>query len=230
MTALRNIMVTLATVWCAGFAHGQSAAEPLELTPATQYDPQFVDLRVVDEGVEDVGALNGSLRSFSPGLHQSNDFSRVYQVPGSTNFMRAQGALYAVYPRSVYASNGSAAVPPGTVFYIGDPSPFEQFPGDPNATQQQPAVISGEPLRWNTRVRLSNNDNVASTESSPTDQRRQQFEQTGEDAHRMQPIPSTQRTLPTDEIAPDIIEIDDYRQRRLAELMQRAAEAAQAAE
>ncbi len=90
---------------------------------------QTASLDIVDERIEDVSPLAVSLRESRPSLRQPADFGRVYRFQDDSNRLaRAQGALYAVFPRSVYASdkdgNVFPVVPPGTVFFIGPPPGF----------------------------------------------------------------------------------------------------------
>lgn len=90
---------------------------------------QTADLDIVDERIEDVSPLAVSLRDSRPSLRQPADFGRVYRFQDDSHRLaRAQGALYAVFARSVYAvdkdGNVFPIVPPGTVYYIGQPSGF----------------------------------------------------------------------------------------------------------
>ena len=77
----------------------------------------------IDAGVEDIGTLRTSERLMRHDLRRPASFDRVYQLrDGTQRYVRANGAVLAVFPRSTYAPDGSGAtVPPGTVFYIGQP-------------------------------------------------------------------------------------------------------------
>jgi hypothetical protein len=87
--------------------------EPFTLTP-------------VDPGVGDYHPLSVSLRVIDPGLQVPTGFEQVYRVPGRADrFMRIQGGVYAAFPASVYDEEQGrllARVPPDTVFYIGEPA------------------------------------------------------------------------------------------------------------
>ncbi|MEZ6242313.1 MAG: hypothetical protein R3B57_04650 [Phycisphaerales bacterium] len=81
----------------------------------------------VDAGTSDVGPLSESLRMLPVDLRVSDDFENVYRVTdanGDERFIRRQGALVAVFPRSEYIPTGfgpMAAIPAGTWFRIGEP-------------------------------------------------------------------------------------------------------------
>ncbi len=90
---------------------------------------QTAPLDVVDQQVEDVSPLAVSLRESQTSLRQPADFGRVYRFQDDSNRLaRAQGGLYAVFPRSVYVAdkkgNVYPIVPPDTVYYIGPPPGF----------------------------------------------------------------------------------------------------------
>ena len=79
---------------------------------------------VVDQAVADMNVLATSLRVIEPGLQQAADFSQLLRHGDA--YMRAQGGLYAVFSQSTYSKSKSGngvtpTVPPGTVFYIGEP-------------------------------------------------------------------------------------------------------------
>lgn len=80
-------------------------------------------VRPIDAGVADVGPLAQSLRITPIDLRKPTRFDAVYPAQGD-QLMRIDGGLRAVFPRSVYRASPRGAVamiPPGTVFYIGDP-------------------------------------------------------------------------------------------------------------
>lgn len=107
---------------CAGGAWAQRGIWP---------EPVLPGLRRVDAGVADVGPLGTSQRQMPVDLRVPTGFEGVYafERPGplgkpETMYMRANGSLAAVFPRSVYvASPGGLvpAIPAGTVFIIGSP-------------------------------------------------------------------------------------------------------------
>lgn len=117
---------------------------------------QTAGLDVVDERVADVSPLAVSLRTSRPSLRQPADFGRVYRFQDESNRLaRAQGALYAVFERSVYAAdkdgNVFPVVPPGTVYYIGRPSGFAASTPLPAAADRHGAVagrIDGRIESW----------------------------------------------------------------------------------
>lgn len=84
-------------------------------------------LEMLEPGIDDIGPARISLRFMPYEMRLPTGFERVYRVPGSDDLlMRGNGALFAVFPRSVYlrTPRGAAAVaPPGTVFHIGMPGP-----------------------------------------------------------------------------------------------------------
>ncbi|MCC7388434.1 MAG: hypothetical protein IT431_06660 [Phycisphaerales bacterium] len=81
-----------------------------------QDDARF---REVEPGFEDTGQGLVSTLLRPVDLRVPTDFSRVYEVVGTGKFARRAGAVTAVFDRSVYARDGSPAIPAGTVFYIG---------------------------------------------------------------------------------------------------------------
>jgi len=95
-------------------------------SPARFYTP-VRDLEPVEQTVEDVDPLARSIRRIERGLRQPTGFESVYRLPGDHDrFMRIDGGLYAVFPRSVYLNTRMGEVPlipANTVFWIGPP-PF----------------------------------------------------------------------------------------------------------
>lgn len=77
-------------------------------------------LEFVDAGFEDVGPLATSFRLEPEDLRLPTGFQRVYRVPGDPDkLMRGNGALFAVFPTSVYrrSARGSVPVAPAAVVY-----------------------------------------------------------------------------------------------------------------
>jgi len=111
------------------------------------------DLEVVDQGSEDVGALGASFRQPSYDTRLPASFQRVYRVPGeSDKLMRGNGALFAVFPESVYrrTPRGMKAIaPPGTVFHIGMPGELHLAPAPPQPRPLAQGQIDG---RVTTRI------------------------------------------------------------------------------
>ena len=89
-------------------------------------------LEPIDQTIEDITLLAGSLREIEPGLGHPNDFRQVYRFQDD-QLMRVQGGLYAVFPQSVYTQNEDGQVlpviPPNTTFYIGAPASSSSPPG-----------------------------------------------------------------------------------------------------
>ena len=114
-------------------------------TPDLEF--QTTPLRPLDARVEDVGVLSTSLRVESSGLGEPSGFDAVYKVPGgSGKLMRVNGALFAVFDRSIYQSavgGTRAVVPPSTVFHIGVP-PGGVSPGAVSSPVKRPASMESE--------------------------------------------------------------------------------------
>ena len=76
--------------------------------------------REIQAGYEDISpqAVFNIFRRVD--MRTPSGFDRVYEVLDSPGLLaRRSGSLTAVFPRSVYAGNGTPLIPPGTVFYIG---------------------------------------------------------------------------------------------------------------
>lgn len=101
-------------------------------------------LEPIDARREDVGPLRSSLRALEPGLAQPSGFDRVYRAPGGAGFMRIQGGLFALFPRSLYAGGSVPLIPPGTVFHIGAP-PVTPRPA-PDPRTDAPRADAPRPL------------------------------------------------------------------------------------
>lgn len=126
-------------------------------------------LQPIEQTIGDVDPLFVSQRILPIDLRLPSAFGRVYRVPGSRStlggsaetppsvlgpgelLMRVDGAVTAVFPRSVYVASGGspqAVIPPSTVFYIG-PLP-ESFPGSATETG-----VASEPTPAGLRIDLS---------------------------------------------------------------------------
>jgi hypothetical protein len=107
------------------------------------------ELETVDAGTEDVGPLGTSLRQTAYDPRLPAGFSRVYRVPGDARkFMRGNGALFAIFPASVYrrtSRGGVPVTPPGTVYRIG-------MPGDLHLAPEAHAERELAPLQRDTRI------------------------------------------------------------------------------
>ena len=83
----------------------------------------------VDPGTSDVSPNAASLRRMEVDLRRPTGFDGVYQLSkvdafgrGQNMFMRIDGGVTAIFPRSVYVPTAAGLVPqipPGTVFQIG---------------------------------------------------------------------------------------------------------------
>lgn len=124
------------------------AAAVLCLGAGEEGEPQL--LRPLDQGVADVTPLSESLRVRELDLQSPIGFAEVYQVPGRPDWlMRASGALYAVFPHSVYLPTEIGAmpvIPNNTVFYIGWPS-LADVPMNPVSLMddEEPRAVRYEP-------------------------------------------------------------------------------------
>lgn len=87
----------------------------------------------LDEGVADLDPNTISLRKMDIDLRQDTDFDHIYSPPGRPDLlMRRSGAVTAVFQHSFYnAGEGGMVclIPPGTVFFIGEPC---ESPGLPS--------------------------------------------------------------------------------------------------
>jgi len=119
-----------------------------------QEDP-WSSLDAVDAGTADVGPLSESLIVVPIDMRVSDGFERIYRLNGvegwEDQFARRDGAITAVFPRSVYlpqSLGGGVAIPAGTVFYIGDPPEWlrERY------AFGEPAVASGGPMFASARI------------------------------------------------------------------------------
>ena len=171
----------------------QRAAEPIERRPTEEMDERTradlksqreVDnlrrgpdahrdqilqrqrLQPVDAGVEDRSTLDVSLRNMQPELMAiPTGFSRVYVDPvDPEQYIRADGALYAVFPFSEYRKTKKGTVvliPTSTIFRIGPrahysmvqrPDPF--LDAAPERVDSRSPVTPSTGGRMDTRVNL----------------------------------------------------------------------------
>lgn len=107
------------------------AADAVHRT-TVQTSPIRPELEVVDQGVEDRGGFEKSLRVLPLDMRVPTGFQQVYRVPGREDLlMRGNGALFAVFPRSIYQRTpvGTLPLAPADVhFSIGMPGGFA-YPG-----------------------------------------------------------------------------------------------------
>lgn len=97
-----------------------------------QTSPIRPELEVIEQGVEDRGGFEKSLRVLPLDMRVPTGFQQVYRVPGKDDMlMRGNGALFAVFPRSIYQRTPIGTIPlaPADVhFSIGMPGGFA-YPG-----------------------------------------------------------------------------------------------------
>lgn len=150
-----------------GHAFGQRG-----LPPAAK--PVANHLQTVDEGVADRGSNTVSLRRIELDLRQDTGFDHLYEAPGRPDlFMRRDGAITAVFPQSFYAvSKGGMmpVIPPGTIFFIGDPQVNDPaFPAPIGFTERPPQPTPAPAARQNsTPLSLPIDARVSSTTYGPT--------------------------------------------------------------
>lgn len=208
-------------------------------------------LERIDPSYGDVSPLGESLRDVNMriDLRTPFGFNDVYRVPGRDDLlMRANGGMYAIFPQSVYApsENGvTATVPPGTVFSIGMPGPWtlpSQWVQPPLLQPMGAAGHSKEPTispdarrPWAGSAPIDNrrrdrrgsvSSNAAwSAEGAPP------LDDADVLAAALRDVPQYQvaRATPPEPATflKSVATDDDYRARRLAELMDAALRAAQ---
>lgn len=151
-------------------------------------------LEFVDAGIADVGPIARSFRLEAEDLRLPTGFQRVYRVPGSPDrLMRGNGALFAVFPTSVYrqSARGSVPVPPASVVYhFGVPE------GDPMEALRRTTAARGEtaphrPIDF----RVATLDGRPLRESGPTQSERDRaLRETKSDEAVEASMPATQPT------------------------------------
>jgi len=183
-------------------------------------------LRAIDPNVADVNPMSASLRDTRIDLRQPLGFTDVYRVPGQPGLlMRSSGAIFAVFPNSVYARTPTgplALVPPGTVFYIGLP-PAAPTAGE-SISPHHSAVDTRIESQQETRITTSTNsriDTLLAEQPRATSQIAKSSLPTAAAAQTsfLRLEPETAISLPT--VAND----EGYRVKRLSELLERAAKA-----
>lgn len=230
---LRQLVRGVALLSVASFASAQQALPGTRMGPGIPGVPPL--LQRVEQGVADIGPLSDTLREmdFQIDLRNPVGFSNVYRVPGRPDLlMRSSGAVYAVFPQSVYVQTEegiAAKVPAGTIFSIGMPAPWSLPQRQIQPTMQPPTAINTAAMvtvdpsmasRRDTRINtmvggLAQNDGSDNADGEVL---------LDEDDIRLEqptiaqpPEPGTLlRTIATDEM---------YRAARLAELLRRAAQA-----
>lgn len=148
MTASIAIILLLAAPPTATPAEPVRQGSPVRrVEPTGAAGPMRDPLVLVDQGREDVGALGTSLRLQGVDMRLPTGFQRVYRVPGRDDLlMRGNGALFAIFPESVYRDtrNGRVALaPPGTVYSIGMPGALRTQPVAPQRPTFAPGQFDG---------------------------------------------------------------------------------------
>ncbi len=78
-------------------------------------------LRAIEQGYEDLSPQAESLRLYPVDMRVPFGFSTVYEIVDAPGLLaRRAGSVTAVFERSVYEADSTVAIPPGTVFYVGD--------------------------------------------------------------------------------------------------------------
>lgn len=169
----------------------------------------------VDQGFADIGPSSSSLRRPESDLRQPTGFDTVYRFDRvdafgnrSQSFVRVDGGLYAVFPRSVYGVTAGgqvvADIPPGTVFHIGAPPELRAPPPAPRPPSETfirtalPSMMSRPEVPQPVRTGVSTTDDA--TASPPPEA-------------RPPAAPSGTRSIFDDE---------PYRQRRISGLLREA--------
>jgi hypothetical protein len=121
-------------------------------------------LEAVEQGTEDRGGLDATLRVQRIDLRLPTGFGDVYRVPGSSEkLMRGNGALFAIFGRSLYARPSGGALPitpAGTIYSIGMPGGWN-FPGGELRTGAPSTEIQGAARRVDLRVKPTPADEPA---------------------------------------------------------------------
>lgn len=203
-------------------------------------------LQRVDPALSDVSPLGDSLRevNMQADLRAPTGFQHVYRVPGRDDLlMRASGGVYAIFPQSTYLQTGqgmAATVPPGTVYSIGMPGPWalnsrwivtpNMLPMDGTRSPTAAAAPAGmrypiagsEPVDDRRGIRQGGHATTGAWTSDGAPSL--------EDGLQSGPIMESPRLRQTQPPEPatflkTVVTDDEYRARRLAELLQAAVEA-----
>jgi hypothetical protein len=208
-------------------------------------------LERIDPSYGDVSPLGESLRDVNMrvDLRTPFGFNDVYRVPGREDLlMRANGGMYAIFPQSVYvpSERGMAAtVPPGTVFSIGIPGrwtlpshwvqpPLLQPMGGAALRNDEPTISPDARRPWAGSAPIDSRRRGRRGAISPTAAWSAEGAPPLDDADvlaaafRDAPQYQVARATPPEPATflKSVATDDDYRARRLAELMDAALRAA----
>jgi len=194
--------------------------------------PRLVPL---EQGVEDRSSLDESLRIQQVDLSVPGGFRQVYHVPGRNDLlMRVNGGMYAVFPESFYRRGKggvTALIPPGTVFYIGEPpTDLPLVPGAINAAPPpmiplRNQISSRVNSKWDRRVPAEHAGVVRMDGEIDPDA---PVGAGGRDSGAPPPPPVPVPRIPrlSAPVIRTVATDEGFRMRRLSELLDRAAEAA----
>lgn len=187
-------------------ATAQAQRPPSSIDP---FDP--AQLQRVQEGGKDENPLAADLQVIDPGLAVPTGFTSVYRVPGRSDlYMRIDGAIHAVFPRSSYVGGRDgliALIPDDTVYFIGFPSSQALTAAfGPGPARDEHAVFDALDVeRSATRLR---NDEFAPPPAIRSWRRR---------------LDTMPRHINPRDTGPPIVSDTDYRARRIADLLMEAA-------
>jgi hypothetical protein len=206
------------------FIAGHASAQRPVVSPAQSNAPPQAPRRV-DQTVADINPLSASLRVMQPDQRQATGFFDVMEVPGRPDLlMRANGEVYAVFPRSEYVvvTGGiMPVIPANTIFYIGKPPSVEAI-GKAFTT-----AMNERSTREETKIVGSRRQDDIRTVSA---NRRTENQQQAREPDSPPPFatdPDAPDTRKFYELAGPVTMVTDhaYRLTRLQELLQRAAKA-----
>ncbi len=200
----------------------RSIAFPLVLTlvAAAPAVSQTEVLEPVEQMIDDISELGFSLRQVERDLRQPSDFGKVYRLPGRDDeFMRIQGAVFAVFPRSVYAYNKKSkkiwpVIAFGTEFYIGPPPDVVEAMAVPSPTDHPDRIRHRIELRVEPDLATLDRADVRIRPGEPRE-------------HALVTTTPALYRRPVEASSVDLRLVDDpgYRTTRLNELLARAAKA-----
>ena len=186
---------------------------------------QSDDLRPLDQRVEDTSPLSRSLRSVERGLSAPTGFQQIYRFPGEEElYMRVNGGIYALFPQSAYSPGANGPIPlipAGTIFYIGQPELDRTGQAGPSTPQDEGRVGEDPYGRLNMRVYP---DRGGQAEYRRTSRSAATVPFTGVDRRQ----PREDSAVPNHSNASTIVTDARYRENRIRELMQSAANAVRA--